>query len=189
MKPNETLLDLLLETQVLDRVPRSGYFLRGVPEPESVAEHSWHVAFLVWLLGSREPDLDLGRALQLALLHDLAEARIGDLPQTVARYFSEGAKMEAERAAIAEMLAPLPQASRDLYDEYTARSTKEARFVKVCDKLQLMIKVLAYQRWGAGGLDEFWHNPANFVESEFESANRLTRELRERYEGWRRGAG
>lgn len=182
MKPNETLLDLLLEAQVLDRVPRSGYFLRGVPEPESVAEHSWHVAFLVWTLGSREPDLDLGKALQLALLHDLAEARIGDLPQTVARYFDKGAKARAERAAVTEMLAPLSDAQRALYDEYTERSSREARFVKVCDKLQLMIKVFAYQRWGAGGLDEFWVNPANFVESEFETTNQLTRELRDRYQ-------
>lgn len=181
MKPNETLLDLLLEAQILDRVPRSGYFLRGVPEPESVAEHSWHVAFLVWTLGSQEEDLDLGRALRLALLHDIAEARIGDLPQTVARYFDEGAKARAEQAAVDEILAPLPRESRDLYREYSSRSSREARFVKVCDKLQLMIKVLAYQHWGAGGLDEFWHNPANFVDSEFESANRLTRELKRRY--------
>ncbi len=181
MKPNETLLDLLLEAQVLDRVPRSGFFLRGVPEPESVAEHSWHVVFLVWTLGSQE-DLDLGRALQLALVHDLGEARIGDLPQTVVRYFDAGAKARAEQAAVDEMLAPLPQKSRDLYREYAARSSREARFVKVCDKLQLMIKVLAYQQWGAGGLDEFWHNPANFADSEFESANRLTRELKERYQ-------
>ncbi len=31
---NESLLDLFLELQILDRVPRSGYLLRGVPDPE-----------------------------------------------------------------------------------------------------------------------------------------------------------
>ena len=50
MKSNQTLLDTLLELQGLDRVPRTGYALRGVDNPESVSEHSWHVTFLAWTL-------------------------------------------------------------------------------------------------------------------------------------------
>lgn len=181
MKTNETLLDLLLETQILDRVPRSGYFLRGVADPESIAEHSWHVAFLVWTLGAREPGLDLQRALGIALLHDLAEVRIGDLPRTAARYFDEGAKARAEDNAMAEILAPLPPQSRELYAEYRDASSAEARFVKACDKLQLMIKVMVYERWGAGGLAEFWLNPANFPETEFASVTELVSALQTRH--------
>ncbi len=183
MEVNASLLDLLLETQILDRVPRSGYFLRGVPEPESVTEHSWHVLFLVWVLGSREADIDLTRAMEIALLHDLAEVRIGDLPRTAARYFEDGAKAAAEKNAMAEILAPLPERSLELYAEYSAGKTREARLVKACDKLQLMIKVLVYQNWGAGGLSEFWDNEANFPSHEFESVGQLTRDLRERYQG------
>lgn len=181
MEANGSLLDLLLETQILDRVPRSGYFLRGVSEPESVTEHSWHVLFLVWALGSREAGVDLTRAMEIALLHDIAEVRIGDLPRTASRYFEEGAKGRAETAAMAEILAPLPKRSRELYAEYCAAETREARLVKACDKLQLMIKVLVYESWGAGGLGEFWENEQNFPESDFVSVAELTRELRERY--------
>jgi len=183
LKPNGSLLDLIMETQILDRVPRSGYFLRGVPEPESVAEHSWHVLFLVWALGSKEENLDLQRAMEIALLHDVAEVRIGDLPRTVARYFEPGAKAKAERAAMAEILAPLPSRSRELYDEYADAETREAHFVKACDKLQLMIKVFVYESWGAGGLAEFWDNPANFpAAGVFPSVDQLSQDLRERYE-------
>ncbi|MCB1054882.1 MAG: HD domain-containing protein [Acidobacteria bacterium] len=181
MKPNTSLLDLFLETQILDRVPRSGYFLRGVPEAESVTEHSWHVLFLVWALGQRIPGLDVSRAIEIALIHDLAEVRIGDLPRTANRYFEEGAKARAERAAMDEILAPMTEESRALHDEYTAARTAEARLVKACDKLQLMIKVLAYEGWGAGGLGEFWDNEANFPDDEFEPVAEVVRDLRRRH--------
>ena len=98
MQRNDTLLDLLLEAQTLDRVPRMGFLLRGVSRPESVAEHSYHVALLVLLLAPRVPEVDAARAVAMALLHDLAELRIGDLPRTVARYFPTGAKETAETA-------------------------------------------------------------------------------------------
>lgn len=181
MKSNTSLLDLFLEAQILDRVPRSGYFLRGVPDAESVTEHSWHVLFLVWVLGKRVPGLDLARAMQIALVHDLAEVRIGDLPRTTNRYFDDGAKARAERAAMAEILAPLDPESRALHDEYMAAASIEARLVKACDKLQLMIKVHAYEGWGAGGLGEFWDHEANFPSEEFEPVREVVRDLRQRH--------
>jgi putative hydrolase of HD superfamily len=164
MRANDTLLDLCLELQILDRVPRSGYVLRGVAEPESVTEHSWHVLFLVWALGARIEGIDLTRAVEIALVHDLAELRIGDLPRVANRYFPVGAKKAAESAAMAEVLAPLPGRALALYEEYQQGSTAEARLVKACDKLQLMLKVTVYERWGTGALAEFWDNPENFPE-------------------------
>ena len=96
MKANDSLLDLLFEAQALDRIPRSGFVLRGVADPESVTEHVWHVVFLVWVLAPRIEGIDLQRAMEIALLHDLAELRVGDLPRTAARYFPPGAKKAAE---------------------------------------------------------------------------------------------
>lgn len=180
MTANGHLLDLLLEAQVLDRIPRSGFLLRGVPDPESVSEHSWHVVFLVWTLGPRTPGIDLLHALEIALLHDLAELRIGDLPRTAAHYFPEGAKSAAESAAMADILAPLPQRARDLYAEYQAGVSPEARLVKACDKLQLMLKVATYDRRGAGALAEFWDNPDNFPDYGFAAVREVLDEL------WRR---
>jgi 5'-deoxynucleotidase len=182
MRPNETLLDLLLEVQTLDRVPRMGYPLRGVDGAESVTEHSWHVLFLIWTLAPAIPEVEAGRAMEMALVHDLAELRIGDLPRTAARYFPAGAKNAAEAAAMGEMLAPLPERSRELFAEYQAGASPEARLVKACDKLQLMLKVSVYERWGAGGLAEFWHNPDNFPDGGFAPVRELFEELRRRRE-------
>src|SRR4051794_4227804 len=115
MKANGSLLDLFLEAQALDRVPRSGYVLRGVSEPESVTEHTWHVLFLVWVLGARIEGIDVARAVEIALVHDLAELRIGDLPRTSSHYFPEGAKRTAEAAAMADVLAPMAERALPLY--------------------------------------------------------------------------
>ena len=179
MKPNESLLDLLLELQALDRVPRMGYALRGVSEPESVTEHTFHVAFLVWTLAAQIPSIDTRRALELALVHDLAEVRTGDLPLTAARYLPAGAKLAAEAVAFEELLAPLGGPAAELVAEMAERATPEARLVKACDKLQLLLKVTAYKNWGGGGLDEFWENQANFPDDEFEPVNRLFEALRQ----------
>jgi len=182
MQPNETLLDLLLELQILDRVPRTGYPLRGVDGGESVSEHTFHVVFLVWALAPKIPGVDVGRAVEIALVHDLAELRVGDLPMVASHYFPPGAKKVAERAALAEMFAPMPGRVEELHAEYEARETPEARLVKACDKLQLMLKVAVYESWGAGGLGEFWDNPGNFTDGGFPLLGELYEELRRRRE-------
>ena len=115
-------------------------------------------------------------------MHDLAELRIGDLPRTAARYFDPGAKNAAETAAIAEILAPLPERARALYADYQAGASPEARLVKACDKLQMMIKVAVYQSWGDGALEEFWGNPDNFEDWGFPVVRELFEELRRRHD-------
>lgn len=180
MRANDTVLDLLLELQTLDRVPRMGFLLRGVAEAESVCEHCWHVAFLVWVLAPRCPGVNAHRALEIAMVHDLAELRLGDLPRTAARYLPEGAKKASEDAAIGEILAPLPESARELWQEYAAGASPEAKLVKACDKLQLMLKVMVYERWGEGRLAEFWDHPDNFPDGGFPAVREVFEELRRR---------
>ncbi|HEV7510012.1 MAG TPA: HD family hydrolase [Thermoanaerobaculia bacterium] len=191
MKANASLLDVFLEIQMLDRIPRAGFVLRGVAEPESVAEHTLHVLFLVWALGPKIEGIDVARAVEIALIHDLAELRIGDLPRTSSHYFPDGAKKAAETAAMADVLAPLDERTRLLYDEYLHAATPEARLVKACDKLQLMLKVAVYERWGTGALAEFWDNPENFPDGGFPLVREIFEELRQRRndESRQRGEG
>lgn len=178
--PSATLLDLLLELETLDRVPRSGWALRGIADPESVAEHLGHLATLVWLLSFEEPDLDGGRAVEIALVHDLAELRLGDLPRTATDYLPRDAKHEAERRAAADLLAPAHPRAFERYREYDRKESREARFVAACDKLQLMLKAAVYESWGRGGLAEFWEHAENFPSDEFVSVARLFEALRAR---------
>ena len=184
LRPNTSVLDALLELQALDRLPRTGYALRGVSDPESIAEHGFHLCLLIWAVAPGVPDIDLGRALELALVHDLPEIRIGDLPRTAGRYLPPGAKTTAESAALAELLAPLGDRAPALFAEFESGETQEARLVRACDKLQLMIKVFVYERWGATGLGEFWDNAINFPEAGFAPVDELLAEIRQRRATW-----
>jgi len=170
---SQDLLALLLEVQALDRIPRTGYAMRGVTDPESVSEHSWQLTFLVWSLGQKIEGLDLARAVELALVHDVAEVRIGDLPRVSSHYFPAGAKRSAETAAAAELLAPTGSRGLDAFNEFEAGATLEARFVGVCDQLQLLLKVATYEAQGNGNLIDFWERHAEFDDGGFAGVREL----------------
>ena len=65
------------------------------------------------------------------------------------------------------MTAPLSSRSTDRFAEFVEGKTAEARFVRACDKLQLMLKVWHYESQGATGLKGFWQNEENFVANGF----------------------
>lgn len=153
----EAALDALLDLLPLDALPRTGWALRGVRPPESIAGHVLGVAHVALALAPRvDPPLDLARVLAMALVHDAPEARSGDLPGPAARHLPDGAKRRLEEGLAAEVVAPLSDAAADAFREYEGQDTREARFVKACDRLQLGVRLVGYEAAGWGGLDEFW---------------------------------
>ena len=164
----DALVDLFLETAILKRVPRAGWFQRGVPHVESVAEHSFGVAFMALALAdvinsdsgreSGQGLLDLEKVLAMALLHDLAEVRLTDLPVSAVKLIPESAKSRAEASAIGDLLAPLPAAGRwkALWQEFEDQSSPEGQLVRDVDKLEMMVQCLRYEQAGSRGLDEYW---------------------------------
>lgn len=157
------IIAFLEELLRLKAVPRTGWLLRGVREVESVADHSFGVAWVAMLLADRARAqghaVDAEKVLRMALLHDLTEARTGDFPATIKRYFAPGALPAAEERIAAEMLADVgvPDAPYlTLWHEYEARATLEARLVKAADKLDLLLQACAYERGGARTMHEFW---------------------------------
>ncbi len=176
--PDSPLLPALLALQPLHDLPRTGWILRGISEPESVGDHVLSTAFLVLALAPRvEPALDLGRALSLALLHDVPEAMTGDLPRSASRLLPAGAKPAMEDAAAKELLTPLSPTALALWREYSAGGSREARFVRVCDRLQLGLRLVAYVRAGRRGLDEFRETVSRLDTSEFPAAEALKAEI------------
>ena len=138
----DELRTALLEALELKRLPRSGWLRVGVQDVESVAAHSWGAA---WLVAALCPDgVDRGRALEMAVIHDLAEVRIGDI--TPADGVPEEEKMAMEGAALDAMLHSIPHGSRirHMWAEFEAGETPEARFARVCDKLDMGLQALAY---------------------------------------------
>ena len=157
------MLSTLIELQRLKRLDRTGWTLRGLSNgTESVAAHSFGVAVTAMLLAdhckARGVAIDVEKVLRVALLHDWAETRVGDMPRTATLYFGSAARKQAETAAFADIVNPLDAdgSYAALYNDYERRESLEARLVKAADVLDLLIQVLALERAGARGLDEFW---------------------------------
>jgi putative hydrolase of HD superfamily len=148
-------LDQLVEITRLKQVERAGWLRVGVAAPESVAAHSWGVSFLVLTYLPKE--LDLALALAFATVHDLAEARTGDL--TPADRVAPDEKYRRERVAMSA-LAPqlLP-----LWERYESQRDAEARFVRECDRLDMAVQALAYHRAGHRELRQFVASAAQVV--------------------------
>lgn len=163
------MLDLLADLQRLKRLDRTGWVLRGLaPGAESVASHSFGVGIVAMLLAdecrARGVEVDVERVLRLALLHDLAEARTGDMPRTMAKYYGAEARRRAEGAAFTDLLGGLNVELREVYErlhaDYEERGSLEARLVKAADIVDLLAQALAFERAGARELDEFWEGAA-----------------------------
>lgn len=151
VSPDE--LDTLLETLRLKDLPRAGWVRRRVGDPESVAAHSWGVSWLaIALLPS---DLDLGRALMYAALHDLPEVEVGDL--TPADGVSREEKIAREDAAIRRIASSLAHEPRILaaFAAYEAQADAEARFVRQLDRLDMAFQAVIYAERGHAGMAEF----------------------------------
>jgi putative hydrolase of HD superfamily len=112
------LLGLLAQASTLKRLPRTGWLLAGVLPCETVADHTAGVALLTlglaaainqdWRAVGLEQPLDSGVAVTIAVLHDLAESQVTDLPRRSARLIGAAVKRQAEAAALVEILQPLP---------------------------------------------------------------------------------
>jgi putative hydrolases of HD superfamily len=134
----------------LKELPRSGWVQTGVAAPESVADHSWGTALLVLLLAP--PSVDLGRALTMAVLHDLAEVRTGDL--TPEDGVPALVRHRTEAAALQGLLGELSggQALIAIWQAFEDGLEPEARFVRQMDKLEMGLQALRYVRSGEEGL-------------------------------------
>ena len=158
------MLTTLIELQRLKRLDRTGWTLRGLANgTESVAAHSFGVGVTAMLLADeiqrRGSTVDVEKVLRMALLHDLAETRVGDMPKTAIAYFGGEARKKAEIAAFADVVKEAGagrKTYRALYEEYEARESLEAQIVKAADVIDLLVQALALERGGARGLDEFW---------------------------------
>jgi putative hydrolase of HD superfamily len=158
----------------LKDLTRTGWVLRGISDPESVADHSWGTALLalLFLPIAREHELSLDgeRVLGLAVVHDIAEVETGDIPRRAvpgAVRISPGEKHDLEAAAIGRlteippgMIDSVPDASRglaeiaELWDEYEAGTTAEAQFVRDMNLIDMCLQAVLYEEGGRYDPDE-----------------------------------
>src|SRR5262249_54764598 len=159
------VISFLSELMRLKSVPRIGWLLRGVRDVESVAAHSFGVGIIAMVLADRARErgmkVNVERVLRMALMHDLTEARTGDLPSTIKSYFGRKNVKVADHLIAEEEFAGLGSIGKDyleLWEEYESRGSIESKIVKIADKLDLLLQSVEYEKGGARSLSEFWEN-------------------------------
>lgn len=157
----------------LKNIDRAGWKDRKISDPESVADHAFSVSVLAMQLSDRM-NLDTGRCLRMALLHELAETKIGDITPNDPRYKE---KKELERQAIVEIME---ETGSDFFlplvEEYEKNITDEAKLVHDADRLEMLFQALIYERRYPGkDLGEFF----DYVEKrlEHEESRKLFSEM------------
>ena len=141
------LVEFFRRSGQLKKVPRSGWKRVGVKSPESVADHTFRTALFCMIFSSLE-GLDELKMLQMAIIHDLPEAVIGDLtPSEKAK-----ANKKSEENAMRSLLAFLPKEVQgkyvEVWREYASGDTVEARAVRQLEKLEMALQAREYERVG-----------------------------------------
>ena len=150
------LAKFLYEVGQLKRVKRSGWWIAGVRDPESVAEHTFRTAVIAYLLARLE-GADAGKAVFMALFHDLPEARTNDAHRIVRRYADW---RDVDKKAMTEQSKNLPEQTANevlsFFEEFENEVSPEAKLARDADLLECLIQAREYQALG-------YHDVADWI--------------------------
>jgi len=168
------IIDFLIEVGKLKRMPRRGWVIRQIRNPESIADHTFRAAVLAWVLSKRKKGINIERLLKIALVHDLCEVYAGDttpydsilpknsqklkeLMKTWPRFSNAKKKKNAlrkrkkETVCLEKLLAELPpdlkglsREMKSLWLDYEKGLSPEGRFFKQADRLENFLQALEY---------------------------------------------
>jgi len=167
---NANVLNFMIQIGKLKQLKRTGWVLAGVKNAETVAQHSFLVAFMGWFLGQAK-GLDTDRIVKIALAHDLCEVYAGDQTpydpvlatgiKDVKELVSKPPrvpyeqrlewlmkKIRQEWQALSKLTSNLPkdfqQEIVNLWIDFEEGITKEGRFVHQVDQLVNLVQAIEY---------------------------------------------
>lgn len=140
----EAALHFFAEAGLLKHVKRSGWWVAGIKDPESVADHCFRTAIIGLYLAHAE-GLDPHQVTSMALLNDIHEARINDLHKMGHYYIDFKA---AEKKVFADQVAAMDGPVKDILtaarEAYDAQATPEAVLARDADILECLIQAKEY---------------------------------------------
>ena len=131
------MVNFLFEVGILKKTPRSGYQFLGTGS-ESVAEHTFRVAIIAYLLAKNEPKANPEKVVLMSLFHDLHEARTGDHNYVNKNYVNVN-----EVKAVQDSTQELSSGKEiiALIDEFNASDTLEAKLSRDADQLDFILEL------------------------------------------------
>ena len=170
----KNMIDFLTVARGLKTTPRTGWVRQEAnPRIESVADHSWRISMMAMVASSSSTTFaessvvyDQNKCIKMALVHDLAEATVGDITPHCG--VSDDDKHTKELNAMTDLTSKLTslgggssvtgQEILDLWKEYEEGTSNEAKLVKDMDKLEMILQALEYENDGQNkkSLDGFF---------------------------------
>ncbi|MDF1540514.1 MAG: HD domain-containing protein, partial [Candidatus Thorarchaeota archaeon] len=121
-------------------------------------EHTWGTSLLAWLIASNLSEtgevIDTGKVMTMALLHDISESQISDIPHSAVRLggrVMKDGKLSAEYAAIDDIFdsqCSIHQNSKSIITEYYEQKSLESRIVHGADILDMLLHAISLERNG-----------------------------------------
>ncbi|KIJ55207.1 hypothetical protein M422DRAFT_23821 [Sphaerobolus stellatus SS14] len=163
-KTGDQAADRLAFFHIIERLKtqkRTGWTFYKIAGPESIADHMYRMAMLA--MCSSDTKLDIAKCVMLCVVHDLAEAQVGDIAPREGIPKAEKRRLEAEAMHnfVHDMLHNSPAAQRieALWHEYEAQETDEARFVKDLDRFEMALQASDYEiSYHSETLQDFFNN-------------------------------
>ena len=144
LSPELVALNFFAEAGLLKKIKRSGWWVAGIKNPESVADHSFRCAIIAYWMAHQEK-VHPYRALVMALFNDIHEARINDLHK-MGHYYIDFKK--AEKRVFNDQVKDFDKGMKaefvGLREEYDAQKTKESLIARDADILECLIQAKEY---------------------------------------------
>jgi len=189
----QNLLGFFKEIGKLKGVKRTGWILEGVKDPESVADHSFRAAIMTLVLGKNRKDIDLDKAVKMALIHDIAESQIGDiLVDWKINAHGEGKlhrikdlerhgitaeeQSKKEKEGMEKLVSFLGESGKDIMEmwlEFDGQKTKEAMFVRSVEKFETFLQAWEYESSQGTYISAWFDHENNWKEIEDEQIRNL----------------
>ncbi|XP_076682664.1 5'-deoxynucleotidase HDDC2 isoform X1 [Andrena cerasifolii] len=142
----------------LKHMKRTGWVIRNIQEPETIAGHMYRMAVLSLLVDNKE-NLDKVKIMQMALIHDLAECIVGDItPHCGVPVDVKHKREDAAMEDICKLLGDKGPMILEMFREYEKQESPEAKYVKDLDRLDLIMQAYEYEKRDnvPGVLEEFF---------------------------------
>ncbi|MBL8012405.1 MAG: HD domain-containing protein [Candidatus Omnitrophica bacterium] len=141
-------LDFFAEAGLLKRIKRSGWWVAGIDDPETVAEHSFRTAVIAFYIAHVE-GVDPYKTMTMALFNDIHEARINDLHK-MGHYYIEF--RDAEKKVFFDQVKDLhPKVKHSLgqmRSDYDAQLSQESIVARDADILECLVQAKEYYENG-----------------------------------------
>ncbi len=167
-KPDPSLtaaVNFFAEAGLLKHVKRSGWWVAGIKEPESVAEHSFRTAVIGFYLGHLEK-LDPYKVVVMALFNDIHESRINDLHKMGHYYIDfKGAEKKVFKDQVENLDADIRLVLEKMREDYDQQHTKESIVARDADILECLLQAKEYFDRGHDGAKLFFKRAPEYLKT------------------------